>query len=75
MIKEREKSIFVAGRIRFETLRSEVPRDYVFRIFLEKGSIKLGPHCFEAGKPVAEPKLKQYREILKLHIKRGLKNA
>ena len=74
MRKEREQ-YFCCWGFRFETLRSEVPRDYVFRIFLEKDSIKQDPHRFEAGKPIAQPKLKQYCEILKSHIKRGLKNA
>ena len=59
MRKEREKSIFVVGGFASKTLCSEVPRDYVFRICFEKGSIKLDPHCFEAGKPIAEPNLKQ----------------
>ena len=72
--KGERKESFCCWGFRFETLRSEVPRDYVFRIFLEKDSIKQDPHRFEAGKPVAEPKLKQYCKILITYIKR-FKNA
>ena len=56
---------------RFEKLRSEMPRGYVFRICLKWGGVKLDPHLFNARNPETQPKTCNTREILKAYTKRG----